>query len=366
MSLTRTDVLIVGGGLVGCATAYYLAREGVGVTVVERNDLNTAASGANAGSLHVQLPYEDFVAKGEEWARAFGPTQVLLRDSVAMWATLSDELGENLDVAQKGGLLVAETDAQMANLARMAAIQREQGIEIDLLGRDDLRALAPYITECAIGAAYCASEGKANPLRATPAFARAARGLGARILTHTTLDGLETDGSGYRATTSAGTIAAGRVVNAAGAEAASVAAMLGVDIPVEGWPLQVSVTEPLAPLVPHLVYSAAQRLTCKQMANGTCIIGGGWPSTRRADGRLAVNPHSLTGNMATAIGVVPALATARVVRTWPAAVNGTPNWQPIIGEAPGRPGFFIAAFPWMGFTAGPITARMTADLVLGR
>jgi len=70
--------------------------------------------------------------------------------------------------------------------------------------------------------------------------------------------------------------------------------------------------------------------------------------------------------MGTALDAVPALANARIARTWPAVVNGTPDWNPIIREAPGRPGFFLTMFPWMGFTAGPIAARMTADLVIGR
>ena len=283
-----------------------------------------------------------------------------------MWAGLSEELGTDLEVSLTGGLLVAETEAQLGLVERKAAIERAQGIEIAILGRDDLRAMAPYVSERMIGGAYCPTEGKANPLRAAPAFARAARRLGATILPMTALAGLETTPGGWLAQTGAGPITAGRVVNAAGADAGQVAAMVGQSLPIAGFPLQVTVTEPVAPLVPHLIYSAAGKLTLKQMANGTCLIGGGWPSTLDDDGRLTVNPNSLSANMDTALAVVPALARARIARTWPAVVNGTPDWRPIIGEAPGRRGFFNNLFPWMGFTAGPIAARMTADLVMGR
>jgi glycine/D-amino acid oxidase-like deaminating enzyme len=127
-----------------------------------------------------------------------------------------------------------------------------------------------------------------------------------------------------------------------------------------------NLAEPVAPLIPHLVCSAAGKLSLKQVANGGLVIGSGWAKGVRANGDLAPIPANITGNMAMAAGVVPATAAARAIRTWTAWVNGTPDWRPILGEAPGRPGFFLALFPWVGFSAGPMTARITADLVLGR
>jgi glycine/D-amino acid oxidase-like deaminating enzyme len=362
----KTDVLIVGGGLAGSATAYYLAREGVAVTLIERGSLNGRASGANAGSIHVQIPYPEYVELGPGWARGFAPVLPMMRDSVAMWAGLGKELGTDLEVALTGGLLVAETEAQLRIVAEKAALERAHGIETRMLGRDELRALAPYVSPRMIGAAFCAGEGKANPLKAGPAFAAAARRLGATILPDTPLLALAKDRAGYCGQTSAGPIHARRVVNAAGAEAAAIGRMLGLELAIDGFPLQVSVTEPVAPLVGHLLYSAAGKLTLKQMANGTCLIGGGWPSRRRGDGSLALNPASFAANLATATATVPALAGARIARSWPAIVNGTADWRPLLGEAPGRPGVFLQLFPWMGFTAGPIAARVIADLVLGR
>ena len=94
----QTDVLIVGGGLAGVATAYYLAREGVEATLIERDDLNAQASGANAGSLHAQIPHEPFVTEGEAWATAFAPAISLLVDSIRLWSGLEAELGADLEV----------------------------------------------------------------------------------------------------------------------------------------------------------------------------------------------------------------------------------------------------------------------------
>jgi len=363
--MMKTDVLVIGGGIAGAATAYYLAKDGAGVLLIEASDLNTQASGSNAGSLHLQVQHPEFVSLGPDWARAFGPTLRLMQASLDLWQGLSAELGVDLEVKQSGGLVVATTADQMRSIAAKVEIERGFGVHMELLDQASLRDLAPYLTDKAIGGGFCPAEGKANPLRATPAFAAAAMRAGARLMTDTRVTGIERSGTGYLVQSTRGQIMAGRVVNAAGADAADVAAMLGVTIGLEGVPLQVTVTEPVAPLIPHLIYAASGKFTAKQAPNGTCLIGGGWMARTRADGTMVTDPANLTGNMVRAAGVIPALAQARAVRSWTAMVNGTPDWRPIIGEAPGAPGFYLCLFPWMGFSAGPMTARIVADLVLG-
>jgi sarcosine oxidase, subunit beta len=364
--MMKTDVLVIGGGIAGVAVAYFLSRDGAEVLLVEAHDLNTQASGANSGSLHLQVQHPEFVSMGPEWARAFGPTLRLMQASLEMWQGLSAELGVDLEVKQSGGLVLATTPEQMRSIAAKAEIERGFGVPMEMLDRASLRDLAPYLTDAAIGGGFCPVEGKANPLRATPAFAAAAVRAGARVLTHVRVTGIERQGSGFVVQTTRGPVTAGRIVNAAGAAAAKVAAMLGVTIVLEGVPLQATITEPVAPLIPHLVYAASGKFTAKQAANGTCLIGGGWMARTRPDGTMVTDPANLTANMVRAAGVIPALAQARAVRSWTAMVNGTPDWRPIIGEAPGMPGFYLCLFPWMGFSAGPMTARIVADLVLGQ
>lgn len=360
------DVIVIGGGLAGCATAYYLAKDGVSVTLLERGDLNSLASGSNAGSLHAQIPHEPFVRNGEAWTRRFAPAIGLLRRSVEMWRGLSDELGVDLDVALNGGLLVAASEQEMRDLERKAAFERQQGLEIEILDRAELRERAPYLSRRLIGGAFCPGEGKANPLAAAPAFATAAGRLGAKVRRGAEVTAIAAETGGFRLETTEGPMQARRVVNAAGSEAGRIAAMVGLKLAVEAHPIQVSVTEPVAPLVPHLVYSAGEKLTLKQTPAGTMLIGGGWPARLDARGRPVADPGSLRQNLAVALDVVPALAPIRVVRSWAAIVNGTADWLPILGEAPGTPGFFVNFFPWMGFTAGPIAARIVASLVQGR
>lgn len=361
----KTDIVVIGGGLTGTAIAWFLAREGAEVTLLEAGDLNTQASGTNAGSIHLQIPHPEFVKLGADWARAYAPSLRLLRASLEMWQTLPDELGADLDVKLAGGLVVATTDTQMRQIEAKAQIERAAGVETEILTREDLRRIAPYLTTDAIGAGFCAMEGKANPLRATPALAAAARAAGAIIRTHMPVTGLEPMSGGYRLTTPEGPVHARRVINAAGARAAEIGALLGLRIDLQGFALQVTATQALAPLIPHLVYSAAGKLSVKQARNGTCLIGGGWAARQRANGTLSLIPANLSGNLATAAQVIPTLESAQTVRTWTAIVNGTADWRPIIGEVPGHNGFFLALFPWMGFSAGPMTARLVADMVLG-
>lgn len=367
MAALRTDILVVGGGLAGCAMAYFLSREGRDVTLIERHDINSLASGSNAGSLHAQIPLEPFLIEGEGWARQFAPVVPFLRELIRLWKCLPEELGVDLEVSTAGGLLVAETEGEMESIRRKLAIERACGLDIHLVGREELAALAPYLTRDAVGAAFCPIEGRANPLLAAPAFARRGQAMGARILCRTELRALGTTSEGFIALTDKGPITASRLVNCAGAEAGAIAQQLGLAFPIEGHAIQVSVTEPVAPLIDRLIYAAGDRLTLKQSQHGSFLIGGGWPARRDAGtGMLQVDPASVVGNLKVAVRLVPDLGGVQLLRTWPAIVNGTPDWRPILGEVPRVRGFHMCVVPWLGFTGGPAAARLVADQIMGR
>ena len=363
--MTRTDILVIGGGLAGTAVAYYLARGGAEVLLIERSEINAAASGANSGSIHAQIPLEPFLEQCASWTRGFAPTIPLMIESIRLWGGLEAELGADLEIDLPGGLMVAEDERQLRILERKAAVERAHGLPVEILTAADLRLTAPYLAPDLAGAAFCPIEGKANPQKAAPAFARAAERLGATLLCGVAMTGLRTELGGFQAQTDGGPIAARRVVNCAGAEAAAVAAMVGVELPLQGFPIQVNVTEPVAPLVHHLVYSAGRRLTLKQARSGGLLIGGGYPARLDATGRPIVDPDQVRANLASAVRTVPALAQAQLLRSWAAIVNGTEDWRPILGEVPGVPGFWLSLFPWLGFSAGPVAAKSVAEAILG-
>lgn len=364
--MAADDVIVVGGGIAGCATACYLARDGVRVRLVERAAVNGLASSANAGSLHAQIPHDPFRHLGADWARRFAPAVRLFIASLGLWRELEADLGADLEIGFGGGLLVGATAAEMVEIEAKAAIERAAGLPIELLDQTALRTRAPYLATDLTGGAFCPIEGKANPLLVASAYADAARAAGAAIETDCGDAQVARDGDGYEVRAGARSWRARRLVIAAGAETGRIAAALGTALPIEAFPIQVSVTEPAAPLVPHLVYCAGAKLTMKQTRVGSILIGGGWSADVDAAGRPTVNIDNLARNLAVACGVVPGIAGLRLVRSWAAHVNGTADWLPILGALPGSPGAYVNYVPWMGFTGGPAASRAIASLVQDR
>ena len=355
--------MVIGGGIAGCSTAYYLAAEGVAVTVLEQFEPGALASGSNAGSLHAQLQPEPFLSKGEAWARAFAPALPLYRESIALWQQAGARIGADLEVSLSGGLVAAANADEMRMLEGKAKLDRAAGLEMELLNAADLRERAPCISERMVGGSWCPSEGKANPLVAAPTFARAAQALGTTVRTGCRVTAIRRHGGLFDIDTTRGSYRAARLINAAGAEAGPVAQLAGGSLQHEPFVQQLLVTEAAAPLIDCLIYAAGKRLTLKQTQSGTLVIGGGWPA---GDGAFPqVLSQSLADNLRVACAVVPALGALRITRTWAAAVNGNASWLPQIGPMPGAPGLFINWVPWMGFSGALAASRIVASLVQG-
>ncbi len=124
--------------------------------------------------------------------------------------------------------------------------------------------------------------------------------------------------------------------------------------------------DPMSSLNPRRTIGAIIAAPLKQNGLGQLLIGGGWPARIDARGRPVADPDTLAQNLAVALEVVPRIGPVQVLRTWAAYVNGTDDWRPLIGEVPGRPGFFLCYVPWLGFTGGPAAARIVASQVQGR
>ena len=230
------DTLVIGGGVAGSCLAYWLAREGIEALVVERDDVNLQASGANAGSLHVQLLAFDFALGAPPNNRA-ADTLPLGPASVALWQEIQRDTGEDLEMKVCGGLMLAENERDIDFLKGKIALEKSHGIEAELIGANELRALEPCIGDVAIAAEWCPGEGKINPLKGTYAVVAKAKALGARFRRGSNVVAIERDGTHWKVTTSRGEIRARRVVNTAGPWAAEVARLVGVEIPVRGAPL---------------------------------------------------------------------------------------------------------------------------------
>jgi glycine/D-amino acid oxidase-like deaminating enzyme len=363
LPVEATDILVIGAGIVGLSTALFLARAGAGVLVFDQAYPNAGASGGNAGSLHAQLLSFDHGEKAEGDGGAAARTLPLQIESIGLWQALATELGTDLELKITGGVMVAETEADLRFLAAKTAVERAQGVECEVITAADLRRLEPALDDRFIGAAYCPLEGKINPLLATEAVRRAAQAAGARIVPGAQVVELERTGAGFRVVTPRGAITASRVVNAAGAYAARIGRLLDVEVPVFGAPLQMVVTEAVEPQVGGLVAHASRHLTLKQAGNGNFILGGAWTAgLDPVHGHPRPLPASLEGNLWVAQHVLPALRKINVIRSW-AALNINIDGAPIIGEDPRVPGLFNAVTS-NGYTLGPLMGRITADLIV--
>ena len=180
MPAETVDTLVIGGGVAGSCLAYWLAREGIEAMVVERDDVNLQASGANAGSLHVQLLAFDFALGAPPNNRA-ADTLPLGPASVALWQEIQRDTGEDLEMKVCGGLMLAENERDIDFLKGKIALEKSHGIEAELIGANELRALEPCIGDVAIAAEWCPGEGKINPLKGTYAVVAKAKALGARF-----------------------------------------------------------------------------------------------------------------------------------------------------------------------------------------
>jgi glycine/D-amino acid oxidase-like deaminating enzyme len=360
----RCDVLVMGGGLAGLCSAYFLARDGVDVLLAERDEAGMAASTANAGSLHVQLLSYDFTDDTPEDGGQAAHTLPLAPRSIALWKQIAAEAGEDLGIRTEGGLMLAEDAAGLEWLRRKSAMERRWGIESHVLGANELRALAPALSERIVGADFVPAEGYGDPLRGTLAVLRLAQRAGARVLRGAEVQAITREGAAWHVQTSQGLVVAGRVVNATGPWAARIGRMVGLDLPVTGTVQQVIVTEPAPPMTKHLIALANRHLSLKQQASGGFLVGGGWfGGFDPASGRSHNLRRNIEGNLWVCARVLPVLRCLSFVRAW-TGINSSIDRAPILGEAPRLTGFFNAVSA-NGYTLGPIIGRITADAVRG-
>ena len=362
--MTTTDVLIIGAGVLGAATAFELARLGLRVAVVDRGTVGREGSGTTAGNVHVQAVHTRRPGQLVPLdARRFLPLQ---KEASDMWSDVPDEVGADLELVRTGGCTVAETDEQVLELKRKSEWEIEYGVATEVLDDAAAHEALPALGPTVRAATWCASDGYANPLLTTTAYLAAARRHGANVHAQQGVRGLSRCGDTWHVTTRSETFEAAHVVNTAGPWLADVTALAGVELAMAPLAIQMHATVRVAPFLPNLVQHIGEGLSVKQVTAGTVLIGGGWPSaTLVSQGRTATSMTSLIGNVTQAIRILPVLGGLRLLRAWAGPLAATPDEMPVIGSLSGLPGFHLAGGTY-SFTFAPLWAKTVACLVTGR
>jgi sarcosine oxidase, subunit beta len=351
------DVVIIGGGSHGLATAYYLARDhGVtDVCILEKSYIGSGAAGRNTTILRSNY-------KTPEGARFYDA-------SVKLYERLSAELNFNLLFSQEGHLTLAHTDRAMFVMTERAEVNRLQGIDSKVIGPDEVKRLAPAmsVTPDAVypimGALYHPPGGIIRHDAVVWGFARAADRGGAEIHPYQEVTGIErSNGRATGVTLADGRrIGAGHVVSATAGWSSTIAEMADVQLPITTHILQAMVTEPLKPLLDIVIVSSQMHVYISQTDRGEFLMGAEiepW-TTYRQQGTL----NFIQEASRHALELFPQLERARILRSWAGLCDISPDYSPILGKTE-VDGFSVSAgWGTYGFKAAPIVGKTMAELV---
>jgi glycine/D-amino acid oxidase-like deaminating enzyme len=366
------DIVVIGGGAVGTAIAYFLAQKGLDVTLLEKGCIADGSSGKCDGNvvLHDTLPGYDCQLK---------------KLSLDMFPTLAQELDYDIGWSRKGSVLVIENDVEMEVAQNHCRLMQEYGYPFKILERAELRADEPHLADDIAGGMEVACDGSLNPMALAYGLMQGAKKLGAKIQIHTCVTEIKRDANGRIecVATDRGKIRTRQIVNAAGVWAADIGAMVQLDIPVKPRQGQLIVGErtfaigkrkisEFGYIMAKFERSDYQRSVTPAMEKhgvalvfepteaGTCLIG----SSRRFTGQdISNNLEVIRAIAQRAMRFFPVLKHIRVIRTYAGLRPYTPDHFPIISETE-IPGFYVAAgHEGNGIGLSLITGKLVSQMI---
>lgn len=365
MALKNADVVIVGGGVIGSAIAYFLSLHKVEVVLLEKDGIGSGSSGACDGAVLMQSKKPGIHLK-------------MAMESHKLLEGLQGQLPVSFEFEKNGGLIVIESEEERMLMEQHAKAQHEAGLAVELIDEKQLRTVSPHLSTHLLGATYSSEEGKINPMALTLGFARGAMQLGARIVTGTKVLAIKTEREQIASVqTDNGEIKTHTVINAAGAYGPQIGRMLGLDIPIRPKRGQLLVTEPrpglLKPCLLTASYIAAKYssssknkngggLSMDQTHNGNLLLGStrelvGYDKRNTADGLKQIASR--------AVRVLPELKNMMLIRAFAGLRPYTPDGLPILGKVEKIKGFIMAAgHEGDGIALSAITGKLISELIV--
>jgi sarcosine oxidase subunit beta len=350
----KAEIAIVGGGVMGLAIAYYLARHGVDdVVVLERGYLAEGASGRNGGGVR------------QQWATEINIR--LMQESVELCRRFAVDVGVNVWFRQGGYLFLARSTKEVARLEKNIDIQNRCGVATRMLEPGAAQDIVPELDLTGIvGAAYNPTDGILFPWPFLWGYARQAAAHGVRIFTQTPVTALEPQaGGGYTVTTPRGNVRARRVINATGAWSPKLAKLVGVDIPTYPIRHEICSSEPLKPFLRPMVSELASGLYCSQSMRGE-IVGGVTIPGHESTYAMGSTLEFLATYARRLVKLMPILGDIKILRQWAGPYDQSPDGNPIVGAVPGHPDLFLACgFVGHGFMMAPIVGKLYGEWLAG-
>ena len=353
------DIAIIGAGVMGLALAYNLAAAGARrIVVLDAHYLAWGASGRNGGGVRQQWSTEMNIR--------------LMQESLELCAGFAQEMGINVWMRQGGYLFLARTEAMRARLEASIALQNRCDVPTRMIDMGEVRELVPEIeidgAHAFAGACFNPTDAIVFPWPFLWGYARAAQKRGVAIHTGTAVTAIERRPNGdFTLRTSKGPLMAARVVNAAGAWSPAVARLAGLELP--DWPERHEIlsTEPLKPFLRPMVSVLESGMYFSQSLRGEIVGGISLPGPRDHEVRLGSRLRFVQRMAAAMVELIPRLGDVKVVRQWAGPYDMSPDGDPIVGEAPGLPGFYLCCgFVGHGFMMAPVVSRYYARHLMGQ
>ncbi|GAA4225887.1 sarcosine oxidase subunit beta [Streptosporangium album] len=340
------DVVIVGGGGHGLATAYYLARNH-GITNVAVLEKGWLAGGNMARNTTI-------IRSNYLWDESAG----IYEHALKLWEGLEDDLGYPLLFSQRGVLNLAHSLQDVREGVRRVNANRLNGVDAEWLDPGEVGEVCPIVNVSpdvrhpVLGATYQPRAGIAKHDHVAWGFARAAAAMGVHLIEHCEVTGIDVEGGRVRAVqTTRGRIAAGRVALCAAGHSSVVAGLAGVELPLQSHSLQALVSDLLEPVHPTVVMSNAVHVYVSQAHKGELVMGAGIDACNSYRQRGAF--HIIERQMAAALELFPVFARAHVLRTWGGVVDVSPDASPVVGLTPVDDLYVNCGWGTGGFKATP-------------
>jgi sarcosine oxidase, subunit beta len=356
MNVQRADVIIVGGGIMGAATAFFLRKRGVSVILLERGLIGQQASGVNFGNTRrMGRPIEELP---------------LSNRSRETWLKFKELFGEDVELLLNGHLRVGLTPAHEERMAKYAQDAKDFGLDMQMMGTKALHERFPYLGPEITAGCYAPHDGHANPRLAAPIIGRAAVREGAQVFENTEIVSVEKEGGDFRATAADGrTFRAPVALITAGAWGNRISTSFGEPVPMIAKGPQMCVTEPvpyaIGPTIGAMADVFEQVVYFRQVARGNIVIGGGGHEPVDLENRRAyVNPTRTLYKLKNAPRVIPAFNHLNIIRVWSGIEGYMEDSRSVMGPSARVPGLYYAfGFSGEGFQLGPGVGDVMAELI---